>query len=165
MIKQRKQIINRSILTAAAAFLGLLIFYIGFIAAVESFAHALELLQGDAFFVGAISLGFGTQIGLFSYSRRLKKLGLCHNSKSWTAAGSGAGTGTSTVSMAACCLHHVGDVLPFLGISAATLFFEQYRYPLMWSGVIINMLGIAIMIRMISKNRFWPRQVFRSQIS
>ncbi len=157
---EKQRIVNRSIITATAAFLGLLLFYGVFVAAVESFTHAVQLIMDDVFFVMAISLGFGIQIGFFSYMRRLKKAGREYGSGAWAAAGSGAGTGTSTISMIACCLHHAGDVLPFLGISAATLFFEQYRYPLMWLGITANLLGVLIMLHIISKHRLWPRQVF-----
>lgn len=158
VVTLKKKIIRRSVVFAFLSFFGLVIFYLGVVSAVESWAHAVELVLGDIFFVGAIALGLGIQVGLFSYTRQLKKIHYQQGAGLLTA--TGTGTGTSTVSMVACCLHHVGDVLPFVGLSAATIFFEQYRYPLMWSGVTINFLGILIMIHIMNMKRFWPRQVF-----
>src|SRR3990167_8171417 len=52
--------------------------------------------------------GFGVQIGLFSYIKFLSKVG------NKIVAASSA---TSTVSMIACCAHHLTDVVPILGLS------------------------------------------------
>ncbi len=158
MVKQKQKIIRRSVFFATTAFIGLVFFYLGIISVVESWTHAVELVLNDAFFVGAIGLGFGVQVGLFSYTRQLKKIHYKQGAGLWTA--TGTGTGTSTVSMVACCLHHVGDILPLAGLSAATLFFEQYRYPLMWFGVVINLLGVLFMLHIMTRKRFWPRYVF-----
>lgn len=162
MDKLKQKIIRRSIIIGILAFCGLILFYLGIVTAVESWVHAVDIVVNDAFFVGAIGLGLGIQAGLFSYMIQLKKVHSRQGAGLITAAGTG--TGTSTVSMVACCLHHVGDILPFVGISAATLFFEQYRYPLMWSGVTINFFGVLVMLQIISRNRFWPRYVFNEQI-
>ncbi|GAW91952.1 hypothetical protein [Calderihabitans maritimus] len=153
---QKRRIIMRSFLLGTGACIGLLLFYFLLVGLVESWSHATELIIKDAFFAGAISLGFGIQIGLFSYIKQLQKL---VRTRSVTAMAA-SGTGTSTVSMVACCLHHLGDVLPIIGLSGASLFLEQYRYPLMWVGIAFNLVGIFILLRIVNKNRLWPKYVF-----
>ena len=87
----------------AAALIGL---YLGLVTWAQGADHALELLWGDRIFVGLISAGFGTQVGLFTYLRLLQRA-MARES----VALAGAGTATSSVSMVACCAHHLADVL------------------------------------------------------
>jgi len=44
------------------------------------------------------------------------------------------------------------DVLPILGLSAAATFLNQYRVPFMLVGIGTNLVGIAVMLRLIRKN-------------
>jgi len=147
--------ILRSVFIGLVSSTGLLLLYFILIGLLQSWAHAAELLRNDYLFVGAISVGFGTQLGLYSYVRSVKKM-VASGRLSVLAT---SGTGTSSFSMVACCLHHLGDVMPLIGFSGATLFFEQYRYPLMGIGIAINILTIISMLRLIDKNRLWPRYV------
>lgn len=63
--------------------------------------------------MGLLVVGFGIQVGLFSL--------LKFNNEA--RAVTGAGAGVSGVSMAACCAHHVIDVLPILGATGLAVFF------------------------------------------
>ncbi len=157
----KKKVLLASISRGIMALTGLLLFYLLFLGLIESFELAFYVIRDDVFFVAAISLGFGVQMGLLSYSRRIQILA---QSKKVVALGT-SGTGASSLSMVACCLHHVSDVLPFFGISAAVLFFENYRYPFMWMGVLANLVGIILMVRILHKNRLWPRQIFTGKPS
>jgi hypothetical protein len=65
----------------------------------------------------------------------------------------GAGGGTSTVAMVACCAHHVTDVLPLLGLSAAAAFLAEYRIPFMLVGLVTNLIGIGVMVYLIIRQR------------
>ncbi len=129
--------------TAAAALLAGL--YVAIVGLVQGLDHALDLITGDWYFVIPIVLGFGAQVGLFVFARTRLRRRLGGATKALT----GAGTGTSTVSMVACCTHHLADVLPVLGLSGAALFLNDYRGPLMALGIISNAAGIVWMTRMI----------------
>src|SRR3972149_3342817 len=83
--------------------------------------HARELLWDDLYFVAAISAGFGTQVGLFVYVRRMVSL----RARGGAATATATGTGTSTAAMVACCAHHVRDALPVLGLSGAAIFLND----------------------------------------
>lgn len=125
-------------------------FYIVVVSAAQGLDHAIELMVGDWYFVIPIAAGFGTQVGLFVYVR--SALHLRKGTRSTTAL-AGAGSGTSTVSMVACCAHHLTDVLPIVGLSGAALFLNEYRGPLMGMGILLNAVGIAVMMRLIRKSR------------
>lgn len=155
-MRTRASVMSRSFVWGAGSFLGLLLFYFLLVGLVESWSHAIQLVSEDLFFVLAIAGGLGIQVGLFAYLKQLQHL--AHHKGLATVTASG--TGTSTISMVACCLHHLGDFLPLIGLSGATLFFEQYRYPLMWVGIAANVMGIYLLLRLIIRKRLWPRFVF-----
>ncbi|GAB4272033.1 hypothetical protein Tfer_0750 [Thermincola ferriacetica] len=148
----RSKIVYKSTAIGIVAALLLVSFYFSLVGFIQSWDHAVDLFTGDFWFVMAIAGGFGTQVGLYSYVKRVQKLIKSRKLAAITA----SGTGTSTVSMLACCLHHLGDVLPLIGLSGVTLFFERYRYPVMGVGIVINLIGIGLMLRLIVKNRLWP---------
>lgn len=114
----------RPLLFGMVAALGLLIFYLGLITLAQGWGHAIEQLGEDLWFVGAIMIGFGTQVGLFTYLRRMHLQA--------TTGAVAASTGTSTVAMLACCAHHVTDVFAILGLSSAAVFLNMYKTPLLW---------------------------------
>ncbi len=126
--------------------LGLTAFYLGIVTLAGSWAHALDLFREDAPFAVPIVLGFGVQVGLFTYL----KLGL-HLANGTGAAGALTGTagGSSTLAMVACCAHHVTDVLPLLGLSGAAIFLAQYKVPFMVVGLVSNAFGIGVLLSMI----------------
>lgn len=98
--------------------------------------------------MGLLILGFGIQIGMWQYIRQ----GLHLKNKEATIA-AGTGAGTSTTAMIACCAHHLADILPILGLSAASIFFSKYQAQLFAFGVLANIVGIAMMINVIRKTQ------------
>lgn len=131
-------------LVAAAALLGL---YLGIISLAQGVEHALAQLVTDAPFVGLIAGGFGTQIALYVELRSVDRL---HRA---SAAVTAAGTGTSTAAMLACCAHHLVDLLPLLGLSAAAVFLNAYKTPLMLIGIGMNLIGIVVIARQLRRAR------------
>lgn len=105
---------------------------------------AWNIFLPNRFYVIPIWLTFGIQAALFSILRFRLFVPAA------AAAGSGAviGTsgGTSVTSMVACCLHHVTEVLPVLGLSAAATFLTRYHRPFMLVGLGMNILGIVFML-------------------
>ena len=124
--------------------------YLGIVSLAESPKHALELFWQDKAFVIPIILGFGTQVGLYT----LLKKGLYMPMRVPVGgATTAAGGGMSTMAMVACCAHHVADVLPLVGITAAATFLANWKIPFMVVGLLTNLVGIAVMIRTIVKAR------------
>jgi YHS domain-containing protein len=135
----------RPIAFGLLAVLGLLTFYLGIITLAQGWAHAIEQLADDRNFIGAIALGFGTQIGLFTYLRGLH----AHAA----AGGVAASTGTSATAMLACCAHHLADILPIVGLSGAAIFLNAYKTPLLWLGILMNLIGIVYLLRKVRQQR------------
>ena len=134
----------------------LMAFYVGVVGLAQGLEHAIELLLQDWYFVLPIVVGFGVQVGLFVYLRRSHRH---HRGVGSATAVASVGTGTSSVSMVACCAHHLTDVLPLIGVSGAALLLNDYRQPLMLLGLAANLVGIAIMVRMIRQTRRMQRPV------
>lgn len=127
---------------------GLLALYLGLVSLAEGWTHAVELLLEDAWIVGPILVGFGVQMGLYTYLKTV-----IHAAARGTGALAGAGGGTSTAAMVACCAHHVTDVLPLLGLSAAATFLAEYRIPFMVVGLVTNLIGIGVIGYLILRQR------------
>ena len=123
---------------------GLLAFYLGVITLAQDWQHALQQLGEDRWFVGAIAAGFGLQVALFTFLRRLHA--------SARAGGVVASTGTSTGAMLACCAHHLADVLPVLGLSGAAAFLDAYKAPLLWLAILMNLAGACYLLYQIRKH-------------
>jgi hypothetical protein len=117
--------------------------YLGIVTLAESWAHAVSLFREDALFVVPIALGFGIQVGLFTHLKRVVRP---VNGTGASGALTGTSGGTSTLSMLACCAHHVTDVLPLLGLSGAAVFLAQYKVPFMVLGLLSNAIGIGVLI-------------------
>lgn len=65
----------------------------------------------------------------------------------------GTSGGTSVTAMVACCLHHVTDVLPVLGLSAAATFLTRYQQPFMLVGLGMNITGIIVILSILLRER------------
>jgi hypothetical protein len=126
---------------ASAALLAL---YLGLITLAQGWSHATAQLSIDRWYVGAITLGFGTQVALFSWLRTA-------HTATMAAGGVAASTGTSTTAMLACCAHHVADVLPVLGLSGAAIFLNDYKTELLWLGIAMNAGGVTYLLVQIRK--------------
>jgi hypothetical protein len=120
----------------------------GIVTIAQGWQHAIELFGQDAWLVIPIMLGFGMQAGLYTYLRKMLRRG-SRRSKMMM----GAGGGTSTAAMVACCAHHVADLLPLLGLSAAASFLAAYKLPFMLIGLAMNVLGIVVIWRAIRKEQ------------
>jgi hypothetical protein len=70
-----------------------------------------------------------------------------------TGAVMGTSGGTSVTAMVVCCLHHVTDVLPILGLSAAATFLTHYQRPFMLASLGVNVIGILVMLVILYRER------------
>jgi hypothetical protein len=125
-------------LVAAAVLLGV---YLGIITLAQGAGHALSQLGADAVFIGPIVVGFGLQVAFFA---ELRAIGRHHGAG---VAVTATGTGTSGAAMLACCAHHLVDLLPLLGLSAAAALLEAYRTPLFVVGLTMNAAGVLVIGR------------------
>ncbi len=104
----------------------------------------------NGIFVYLIPLAVGIQMGLFRYHRNLISGHAISGSEKMGMAGSA----TSSLTMVACCLHHVSDLLPTVGlILAASSFLIQYKDAIVIAGLLANLAGSAYIARAILKDR------------
>lgn len=125
--------------------------YFGIVSWAESPEHALDFFWQDRWIVIPILLGFGVQVGLYTILK--KRLFVPVTSVGPSGMLTGAGGTTSTVAMVACCAHHVADVLPILGLTAAAAFLAQYRTAFMLVGLGTTIAGILVMLFILLKER------------
>jgi hypothetical protein len=118
--------------------------YLSIVSLAETPAHALQLFWEDKLLVIPIILGFAIQVGLYTL---LKKGLIWPRHAPAGGATTAAGGGVSTMAMVACCAHHVADVLPLVGLTAAATFLANWKVPFMVAGLLTNLVGITYMVR------------------
>ena len=108
-------------------------------------SHSFEqfgLLQP---WISLLILSFGVQMGLFQLIR--KGFGMI-----------GGSSTVSGVSMLLCCVHHVGDILPVLGVSTLGVLLTAYQKDFLILGILVKIFGIFYLAR---KLRFKLKPVFK----
>jgi len=125
--------------------------YLDLVSWAESFQHAIEFFWQDRWIVLPIILGFGVQVALYVILK--KRLFMPVASIGPTGVMTGASGATSTIAMAACCAHHVTDVLPILGLTAVATFLAEYRTAFMLVGLGTTVIGITVMLVILFKEQ------------
>ena len=125
--------------------------YFGLVSWAESPQHAVQLFWDERWIVIPIILGFGVQAALYTILK--KRLFIPVSQTGPSGAIMGAGGTTSTVAMVACCAHHVTDVLPILGLTAAATFLAKYQTAFMWVGLGTTLIGIVVMLFILFRER------------
>lgn len=125
--------------------------YFGIVSWAESPQHAAELFWDDRWIVSPIILGFGMQVALYVILKKRLFMRVADTGPSGVL--TGASGGMSTAAMVACCAHHVTDVLPILGLTAAATFLAQYRVAFMLVGLGTTLMGITIMLVILFRER------------
>lgn len=134
---------------AGSGFLTLL--YFGLVSWAEGYQHATDLFWEDRWIVVPIILGFGVQMALYIILKKQLFVPIAHTGSSGALTGTSGGM--STAAMVACCAHHVTDVLPILGLTAAATFLAEYRIAFMLVGLGTTMVGIIMMLIILFKER------------
>lgn len=117
--------------------------YFGILIWAQGWDSALSVFLPNRWYVIPIWVSFGIQAALYSILRL--RFFIPATSTGYTGALMGTSGGTSVTAMVACCLHHVTDVLPILGMSAAATFLTRYQRPFMLIGLSLNIIGIIAM--------------------
>jgi hypothetical protein len=124
--------------------------YFGILTLANSLGHAVDQFALMWPWFTALVAGFGVQTGLYTYIRRAQKtrhLSAMVSKKGITATG-----GVSTTAMAACCAHHLVDVLPIIGLTGAALFFSEYQKIFLLLGILANIVSITLMLHIMQRH-------------
>ncbi len=118
------------------AFVLLLAIYFGVVSLISGMSFALEQFATFWYFILPLALGFGIQVGLYTY---LKNLVGQHGASGKVVAVSGT---TSTAAMVSCCAHYLANILPILGVTGILAVVAEYQVELFWIGLVFNAAGI-----------------------
>jgi YHS domain-containing protein len=138
-------------LTGVAAAMGVVGFYLGLLTVTSDWYNARSQFGEYGIWILALGVGLGVQATLFSLYRAWHR-GESMKAAKYSLAASG---GISTTAMAACCAHYLVVILPVLGLpflSAAAAGLAGYQTYFFLAGVISNLFGIGLMIRMMSRS-------------
>lgn len=134
--------ILRSVIAGLIAFLILLAVYFSLVSLISSFDFAKNQFSQFWYFILSLAVGFGVQIGLYTYLKAsIKQM----TSKKILAV---SGT-TSTAAMISCCTHYLANILPILGTAGIVTFVAEYQVEIFYVGLIFNLFGIAYISRKI----------------
>jgi len=120
---------------AVAAALMLAVYFI-VLTLVSGWEFAFTQFASFWYFVLALTIGFGVQVGLYSHLRRITRHADA-SGKVVTVAGA-----TSTGAMISCCTHYLTNVLPVLGATGLVALVAQYQVELFWVGLLFNLAGM-----------------------
>jgi len=146
--------IKKNLLALGAGLAGVIFLadlYFGLVSWAESPQHALDLFWEVRWIVIPIILGFGVQMALYTILK--KRIFVPVENTGSSGAITGASGTTSALAMVACCAHHVTDVLPILGLTAAATFLAEYQKAFMLVGLGTTYAGIAVMIFILIRER------------
>lgn len=136
---------EKSILFGISSGLLLLGVYFAVLTLVSGWNFAQDQFADFWYFIVSLAVGFGIQIGLYTYLRSLIK-GMHGEGKVLGVTGT-----TSTAAMISCCTHYLANLLPILGVAGVVTFVAQYQTELFWVGILFNLAGIAYMANRIFK--------------
>lgn len=146
-----------------AAAIGVVGFYLGLITLTSDWYNAKMQFSEYQWWILALAAGLGLQATLYTIlKRKLQGKNLKTAKSSLAASG-----GMSTASMAACCAHYLVAFLPALGLpflSAAAAGLVEYQTHLFLIGVLSNIVGIFVMLRLMKKKGIIPVEAIASYL-
>lgn len=133
-----------SVRNAIIATLILLGVYIAIVSFVSGWDFMLDQFSQFWYFVISLAVGFGIQIGLYTYLKNAIK----QKASPHVLAVSGT---TSTAAMISCCAHYLVNLLPILGTVGIITVISQYQVEFFWVGLVFNFAGILYMLSKVIK--------------
>ncbi len=135
-------VVDRAAITRGFAFgllasLILLGVYFSVLTLVSGWDFLVDQFSRFWYFVLVLAIGFGVQVGLYVYLRRLV-LRPQGSGKVVAVAG-----GSSTAAMISCCAHYLVNIAPILGATGLLALIAQYQVQLFWVGLIFNLAGVV----------------------
>ena len=129
------------------AFSGILLFFFGVLSIANSLRHAVEQFYFSWPWLVALSLGFGLQVALFVF------LSDAVSAQNAALKGEVAASGSvSATSMAACCAHHIADVLPLAGVTILSGVLFRFQPFFISIGLVSAFLGSTHMLGMVKRH-------------
>lgn len=129
-------VVRQPYIAGVIAALILLAIFFGVVSFISGWGFARAQFGQYWYFIVTLALGFGIQIGLYTYLKQL----LRHRDASGKVV---AVTGTtSTATMVSCCAHYLVNILPIFGATGLATIAAQYQVKFFWVGIALNLFGI-----------------------
>jgi ABC-type sugar transport system permease subunit len=145
-----KNLLKNPFVFGASAGMLVVLFNISIASLAEgSFEKGYQVFLTNGIFVYLIPLAVSVQMWLFRYHRNITTGNIAGSEKMGM-----AGSATSSLTMVTCCLHHVSDILPSIGlILAASSFLILYKDSIIIIGLLANVAGSIYIARAIIKDK------------
>ena len=137
--------ILNSVLKGLVGALALLGIYFGVVSLISGWSFAVTQFSSFWYYITSLAVGFGVQIGLYSYLKRA-----IHRQDGSGKALAVSGT-TSTAAMLSCCAHYLINILPIIGITGFVALISQYQIQFFWVGLVSSLAGILYIASRIIK--------------
>ena len=111
--------------------------YFAILSLVSGWGFAQRQFISFWYYIVPLALGFGIQVGLFTYLRQVVKQGM-GTGKVLAVSGT-----TSTAAMISCCAHYLVNIAPLIATAGVITFISQYQVQFFWVGLAFNIGGIA----------------------
>ncbi len=158
MKKPKESVTHKCIKNGIIGSGGLFLIYLFILTLANSIEHTFKQFLEFWPWMLTLIIGFGIQIGLYTHIRSYIR-------KASTAKTEVLASGSvSTGSMVACCLHHIADTLPIIGLSAVALFLSKYQVAFLTLGIFSNFIGIVFMLHIIQKNKLFKNRGFSRKL-
>ncbi|MBI5817246.1 MAG: hypothetical protein HZB09_02355 [Candidatus Yonathbacteria bacterium] len=131
------KIIIQAVIKGIGSAIGMLTVFFLVVTFISGWTFTISQFSAYWYFIVSLALGFGIQIGLYSY---LKQAVSHDGAPKVVIAISGT---TSTAAMISCCAHYLANILPILGVTGFISIIGQYQVELFWVGIVFNVGGIA----------------------
>jgi len=131
----------------------LILIYITTVSLVSGWDFMLDQFSQFWYFVVTLAIGFGIQVGLYTYIKETIRNKALTDGKAMPAGRqvlAVSGT-TSGVAMISCCAHYLVNLLPILGAVGIITIISQYQVQLFWVGIAFNLAGILYMLRKVTQ--------------
>ena len=137
-------IVKSSVVKGLLSTIILLLIYFSVVTFVSGWAFAQGQFREFWYFVVALAMGFGIQVGLYSSLKNAIK----QNTSPRVLAVSGT---TSTAAMISCCTHYLVNLLPIIGTAGIITFISSYQVQFFWVGLMSNFIGVLYMLNKVIK--------------
>lgn len=137
---------NKHYIYGIAASIVMLAFYIGIMLIFNPLYYVIEDFISKFIWFSILITLFGVQIGLITYIRNI------NNKRRMSKSQTALSGGISTTSMLACCIHHVTDFIPLIGVSAFTVFLVEFQLYFLIIGILFGVLSVLNIMIHIQKH-------------
>jgi Cu+-exporting ATPase len=137
--------LRKPIIVGILGIFALLAIYFTVVGLISDSQFAINQFNEFWYYIIALAIGFGVQLGLYTYLRQAI----------YSTEGSGkilaVSGGTSTAAMITCCAHYLVNIAPLIATAGIITFLTQYQVQFFWIGLAFNLGGIVYIASRVRK--------------